>query len=425
MRVLVLGSGGREYAFALMAKQSPAATEVLVAPGNGGTASLAENVAINPSDFHQVKDLVKDRSVDLVIVGPEAPLVEGIVDFFRNDPELSQVAILGPSKEAAQLEGSKAYAKAFMKRHNIPTAAYAEFNSDTYEEALSFVKSKGAPIVVKADGLAAGKGVRVCMTEAEAEEALHDILREDQFGAAGSSVVIEEFLDGIELSVFALTDGTHYTLLPTAKDYKRIGEGDAGLNTGGMGAVSPVPFAKGVFMQKVIDKIVEPTINGLHTEKLDYRGFVYFGLINVKGEPYVIEYNARMGDPETEVVLPRVKEDLLPVLQESANGNLVTKSLEEDERAGCTVVMVSGGYPGSYEKGKRITGLDLAHDNSIVYHAGTALGNDGVMTSGGRVLAITSLAPSLKEALAASYQTIGSIDFEGAYYRKDIGFDIT
>lgn len=423
MRVLILGSGGREHALAWVAKKSDKSTKVFIAPGNGGTGEVGENVNLDPKNFDQVADFVKDHNIDLVVVGPEDPLVMGIVDFFERDERTSNIPIFGPNKEAAQLEGSKAFAKKFMARHDIPTASYREFTDNDVDEAKAYLMEKGAPIVLKADGLAAGKGVRVCFTTEEALAALEDILLDKKYGNAGARVVIEDFLDGIELSVFAICDGRNYVLLPTAKDYKRIGEGDTGLNTGGMGAISPVPFAGAELMGKIKNRVIEPTINGLQSDGIDYKGFLYFGLISVGGDPYVIEYNCRMGDPETEAVLPRVKTDLLPVMEAAAKGALNVDSLLVRDEAATTVILVSGGYPEAYEKGKSITGIS-AQDESIVFHAGTKITDNGLVTNGGRVLALTSFDANPKKALERSYQLAESIDFDGKYYRSDIGFDI-
>ncbi|MFY0674922.1 MAG: phosphoribosylamine--glycine ligase [Bacteroidia bacterium] len=424
MKILVLGSGGREHALAMSICKSPLCEKVFIAPGNGGTDQIGENVSINPGNFDEVAGFVAINKIELVVVGPEDPLVYGIVDFFETDSRTQGVPIFGPKKAAAMLEGSKAFAKAFMNKHNIPTADYKEFSDAEFDEAKTYLEEKGAPIVLKADGLAAGKGVRVCFETEEAINALEDILLDKKYGAAGAKVVIEQFLDGVELSVFAICDGKNYKLLPTAKDYKRIGEGDTGLNTGGMGAISPVPFASDELMAKVKEQVVDRTMEGLKEDGLEYRGFLYFGLINCGGDPYVIEYNCRMGDPETEAVLPRVKSDLLPEFINGANGNLdMSQELEFIDESATTVILVSGGYPEAYEKGKGIKGIP-AESDSIVFHAGTKKDHEVLKTSGGRVLAITSFDLDPKKALEKSYAIAEEIRFEGKYYRKDIGFDI-
>jgi phosphoribosylamine--glycine ligase len=424
MKVLVLGSGGREHALAMSICKSPLCEKVFIAPGNGGTDQIGENVSINPNNFDEVAGFVAINKIELVVVGPEDPLVNGVVDFFETDSRTQGVPIFGPKKAAAMLEGSKAFAKAFMNRHNIPTADYKEFSDAEFDAAKAYLEEKGAPIVLKADGLAAGKGVRVCFETEEAITALEDILLDKKYGAAGAKVVIEQFLDGVELSVFAICDGKNYKLLPTAKDYKRIGEGDTGLNTGGMGAISPVPFANDELMAKVKEQVVDRTMAGLKKDGLEYRGFLYFGLINCGGDPYVIEYNCRMGDPETEAVLPRIKSDLLPEFINGAKGNLdMSQELEFIDESATTVILVSGGYPESYEKGKGIKGIP-AESESIVFHAGTKKENEVLKTSGGRVLAITSFDLDPKKALEKSYAIAEEIRFEGKYYRKDIGFDI-
>lgn len=423
MNVLILGSGGREHALARTVAKSEMCEKVYVAPGNGGTEDVAENIQIDVKNFDQIADFVQAKQIGLVVVGPEDPLVMGIVDFFETDSRTQGVEIFGPNKACAMLEGSKAFAKEFMKRHDIPTAEYQEFTDEQFDEAKTYIINEGAPIVLKADGLAAGKGVRVCFGLAEALEALEDILLDKKYGAAGASVVIEQFLEGIELSVFAICDGKNYVLLPTAKDYKRIGENDTGLNTGGMGAISPVPFADEELMTKVKDRVVDPTINGLQKEGMFYKGFLYFGLMRVNGDPYVIEYNCRMGDPETEAVLPRVKTDLLPVMLSASKGSLSVTSLDFTDEGAATVILVSGGYPESYEKGKAITGIHASNDTEV-FHAGTKLLDGELVTSGGRVLALTSLNKNLKEALQKSYEAAEAIDFENKYFRTDIGFDI-
>lgn len=424
MKVLVLGSGGREHAIARTVCKSPLCEKVFIAPGNGGTQEIGENVNIDPNNFDAVAGFVAINKIEFVIVGPEDPLVNGIVDFFEKDDRTKDVPIFGPKSAAAMLEGSKAFAKDFMKRHNIPTAAYQEFSDAEFDKAKAYIEKEGAPIVLKADGLAAGKGVRVCFTVEEALTALDDILLDKKYGQAGAKVVIEQFLDGLELSAFAICDGKNYTLLPTAKDYKRIGEGDTGLNTGGMGAISPVPFADNALMEKVVSQVVAPTMTGLQADGLEYRGFLYFGLIRVNNEPFVIEYNCRMGDPETEAVLPRVSSDLLPVMLNAAKGTLGEGvQLETIEESATTVILVSGGYPEAYEKGKGIKGIPKEGE-TIVFHAGTKKDNEILVTNGGRVFAITSFDLDAKEALKKSYKVADEIRFEGKYYRKDIGFDI-
>ncbi len=422
MNVLILGSGGREHAFAWRMRSSKYLNNLYIAPGNAGTASLGTNVPISPTDFLALKSFALENDVDMIVVGPEDPLVQGIYDYIRNDEDICHVAVIGPSKKGAQLEGSKDFAKAFMGRHNIPTARHKTITLENLEEGNHFLESLQPPYVLKADGLAAGKGVLIVEDENEAKRLLREMLN-GMFGTAGNRVVIEEFLKGIECSVFVLTDGKSYKILPVAKDYKRIGEGDSGLNTGGMGAVSPVPFADATFMEKVEQRIIIPTINGIRQERIDYKGFIFFGLINVDGEPKVIEYNVRMGDPETEVVLPLVKSDLLELFVGVATETLGEKRIEIDNRFAVTVMMVSGGYPGNYEKGKVISGIGEITD-SIVFHAGTTQQGDETVTSGGRVLAVTSYGDTINEALNNSYRNIGKISFENSYYRKDIGFDL-
>jgi phosphoribosylamine--glycine ligase len=423
MNILLLGSGGREHALAYKMLQSPLCDNLIVAPGNAGTAGIAKNINISPVDFIAVKQLVLQESINMVVVGPEDPLVKGIYDFFKNDPELADVPVIGPSKHGAELEGSKEFAKKFLVKNNIPTAAYDSFTKETVEEGCAFLETLKAPYVLKADGLAAGKGVLILQDLAEAQQELRNMLVGEKFGEASTKVVIEEFLDGIELSCFVLTDGKSYKLLPTAKDYKRIGEGDAGLNTGGMGAVSPVPFADAAFMEKVEERVVKPTIQGLINDNIDYKGFVFIGLIKVGDDPFVIEYNVRMGDPETEVVIPRLKSDLVEVFVAIANQTLNNVAFEIDTRSAATVMMVSGGYPEEYEKGKVITGLD-AVEGSIVFHAGTTLSGTDAVTAGGRVLAVTSYGNDFKEAIKKSYQNIDKLHFDKMYFRKDIGFDL-
>ena len=423
MNILLLGSGGREHAFAYLLSRSPRCKQLYIAPGNAGTALEGENVAMDATDFPKIKEFCLNKQISSVGVRPEEPLVKGIVDFFAQDTALSQIPIVGPSQKGATLEGSKEFAKEFMQRHDIPTARYASFTKDTIEEGLRFLESMKAPYVLKADGLAAGKGVVILENLQEAQAELKRMLLEEKFGTASQKVVIEEFLKGIELSCFVLTDGESYKVLPTAKDYKRIGEGDTGLNTGGMGAVSPVPFANEAFMQKIEERIIKPTIEGLKKEQITYRGFVFIGLIKVGDDPYVIEYNVRMGDPETEVVLPRLQTDLVSLLEATAKGKLKDCSLSIDPRSATTVMIVSGGYPEEYEKGKVISGLQQEGE-SIIFHAGTREKDGEVLTAGGRVLAITSLADDFKEALKKSYRRIEKISFENMYYRKDIGMDL-
>ena len=423
MNILILGSGGREHTFAHMLSRSTHCDKLFVAPGNAGTAKIAENVPLSVTDFEAVKALVLKENVEMMVVGPEDPLVNGIVDFFNQDEQLKQVAVIGPSKRGALLEGSKERAKEFMSMYNIPTAAYESFTKESLQAGKDFLTTLKPPYVLKADGLAAGKGVLILNSLEQAKKELENMLSNNKFGSAGNTVVIEEFLDGIELSVFVLTDGRDYKILPTAKDYKRIGEGDTGLNTGGMGAISPVPFADEVFMKKVEDRIVKPTIAGLEAEEIDYKGFVFIGLIKVEGEPYVIEYNVRMGDPETEVVLPRIESDLVEVFQKVAGGNLSEVDLQVKKEAAATLMLVSGGYPETYEKGMEITGLDEIED-SVVFHAGTAERNGKVVTNGGRVLAITSFGKDFPAAIKKSYQNAEKLHFDKMYFRKDIGFDL-
>jgi len=422
MNVLLLGSGGREHALAWKMVQSPRLTKLYIAPGNAGTRELAENVDIRVTDFEAIARFVEEKRIDMLVVGPEDPLVEGVRDFLEGDPRFSQLLIVGPGKAGALLEGSKDYAKEFMARHGIPTAAYLTVTAENLEEGLAFLKKLQPPYVLKADGLAAGKGVLILENRAEAERELR-LMLDGKFGKASSRVVIEEFLAGIELSVFALTDGKDYRILGSAKDYKRVGEGDTGLNTGGMGAVSPVPFADEAFCRKVEERIVRPTVEGLFRERIDYRGFIFFGLMNVGGEPYVIEYNVRMGDPETEVVLPRLQTDLLTLFEATAKGELGSVNIVLDERFCTTVMLVADGYPCAYEKGKTITGLDQVRE-SIVFHAGTKWTGTEVVTNGGRVLSISSFGSTKEEALQLSYQNAEVICFEGKRFRRDIGADL-
>jgi len=423
MNILVLGSGGREHTFAWKLAQSPKCKNLFVAPGNSGTAAIAKNVPISVTDFKAIKDVVLDNNITMIVVGPEDPLVEGIHDFFLNDEALKNVVVIGPQKAAATLEGSKEFAKEFLFRHNIPTAAYQSFNASNVEEGYTFLETLTAPYVLKADGLAAGKGVLILNDLDEAKAELKAMLVDAKFGTASTKVVIEEFLDGIELSCFVLTDGKNYKILPTAKDYKRIGEGDTGLNTGGMGAVSPVPFATPEFLSKIEERIVKPTINGFQKDNMPYVGFVFIGLIKVGDDPMVIEYNVRMGDPETEVVLPRLKNDLVEVFEAMGNQTLDQIDIEVDERAATTIMLVSGGYPEAYEKGKVITGVDQITD-SIAFHAGAQLKNNQIVTSGGRVMAITSYGDTYQEAIKKSYQSISKLNFDKMNYRTDIGFDL-
>lgn len=423
MNILILGSGGREHTFAWKLSQSNKLSKLFVAPGNAGTAEIAINVPIGVNDFEAIKRLVLKESIELVLVGPEDPLVNGIHDFFLNDKELNNVAVIGPEKLAATLEGSKEFAKEFMMRHQIPTAQYKSFTSDTVNQGFKFLEELNPPYVLKADGLAAGKGVVILNDLNEAKIELKAMLVDKKFGSASATVVIEEFLDGIELSVFVLTDGESYKVLPTAKDYKRIGEGDTGLNTGGMGAISPVPFASKEFMDKIEQRIVKPTVEGLKKDNMPYKGFIFIGLIKVGEDPKVIEYNVRMGDPETEVVLPRIKNDLVELLQAVANEKLSEVELLLDDRTATTVMTVSGGYPGSYEKEKEIKGIETIED-SLVFHAGTTIKNGKVVTNGGRVLAITSFGSDFKSALSKSYHNVEKLSFEGMNYRKDLGFDL-
>ena len=423
MNVLVLGSGGREHTFAWKIAKSPLCADLYVAPGNSGTASIATNLDISVTDFEGIKSAVLNHNIEMLVVGPEDPLVNGVHDFFLNDDALKHVAVIGPQKAAATLEGSKEFAKEFLFRHNIPTAAYQSFTANDLEKGFSFLETLSPPYVLKADGLAAGKGVLIIDNLDEAKSELKNMLVDSKFGNASSKVVIEEFLDGIELSCFVLTDGIHYKLLPTAKDYKRIGEGDTGLNTGGMGAISPVPFADEALLKKIEERIVKPTIEGLKKDKTPYKGFIFIGLIVVNNEPLVIEYNVRMGDPETEAVLPRINTDLMEIFIAIKNQNLNTINLEVNPKTATTVVLVSGGYPEAYEKGKTISGFENVQE-AIVFHAGAQHSNDEVVTSGGRVMAITALGSDHKEALNKAYNEISKIKFEGMNFRKDLGFDL-
>ena len=423
MNVLILGSGGREHAIAWKLKQSNKLKNLYISPGNAGTKELGININTDVDNFKEIKKIVLENNINLVIVGPEVPLVNGIHDYFLKDTSLKNCKVIGPEKLAAQLEGSKEFAKEFMFRHNIPTAAYKSFTKGSLEKGYQFLEELKPPYVLKADGLAAGKGVVILNDLNEAKAELKSMLADQKFGAASNKVVIEEFLDGIEMSCFIITDGKNYVSLPNAKDYKRIGEGDTGLNTGGMGAISPVPFATKEYLKKVEERVIKPTVLGLQKDKIPYIGFIFFGLIRVKGEPKVIEYNCRMGDPETEAVIPRIKSDLLELFIATANNNLENYEIEIDKKAACTVMLVSGGYPEAYEKGKNITGLDDANE-SLLFHAGTTVKNNQIVTNGGRVIAVTSLDDNYKEALKKSYKNIKKIHFDGMNYRKDIGFDL-
>ena len=420
MNILIVGSGGREHALAWKISQSPLLKQLYIAPGNAGTSQLGENIPVDGTDFEGLKKIVLEKKIDMVVVGPEVPLVAGLHDFFDNDPKLKNVKVFGPGKEGAKLEGSKDFSKAFMQRNDIPTAAYHTVS--TVEEGIKVLSSMKAPFVLKADGLAAGKGVLIIDNQKEAESALKEMLN-GKFGDAGKKVVLEEFLSGIELSVFVVTDGKNYCLLPEAKDYKRIGEGDTGLNTGGMGSISPVPFADKAFMDKVEKRIISPTIEGLQKEGIPYEGFIFFGLINCGGDPYLIEYNVRMGDPETESVMLRVKSDLVEILSSAVDGNLIQGSVEIDKRTAASVIMVSGGYPGSYKNGLLISGCDDVK-GSVLFHSGTINKDGHIVTAGGRVISVSSYGKNMEEALKVSYHNVSKVYFEGSYYRKDIGFDI-
>jgi len=423
MRVLILGSGGREHAFGLKISQSTLLDKLFIAPGNAGTGNVGENVNIAVDDFKGIKKFVIENKISLVLVGPEDPLVKGIHDFFLADKELCKVTVVGPKQDGARLEGSKEFAKEFMKKHNIPTAKYHSFTKDTLKEGEAYLDTLKAPYVLKADGLAAGKGVLILKDLKEAKKELKSMLTDNKFGEASHTVVIEEFMKGVECSVFVLTDGISYKILPPAKDYKRVGEKDSGLNTGGMGAVSPVPFADHVFMDRIENQIVIPTIKGLKEDKIDYRGFIFIGIMNVGGEPYVIEYNCRMGDPETEVVLPRIKSDMIDLFEGIATQTLSERHLEFEDRSAATIVLVSGGYPEEFENGKAITGLDAA-ENCIVFHSGTIEKGGKVVTNGGRVIAVTALGKDIEQAVERANKGAEAINYDKKYYRKDIGFDL-
>jgi phosphoribosylamine--glycine ligase len=423
MNILIVGSGGREHTLAWKLNQSKSCEQLFIAPGNAGTAECGTNVNIKTTNFEKLATFCLDNKIAMLVVGPEEPLVKGIYDFFKNNKATAHIDVIGPSQQAAQLEGSKAFSKAFMQRHHIPTAGYKEFDSSNYKEGIEYIRNHSLPIVLKADGLAAGKGVIIAATHQEALAEFELMIQHSKFGEASKKVVIEQFLDGIELSVFVLTDGKNYVLLPEAKDYKRIGVGDTGLNTGGMGAVSPVQFADAVFMQKVKERIVEPTINGLHTEKLEYIGIVFIGLIKVNNEPLVIEYNCRLGDPETEVVIPRIKNDLVQLFLDTAQQKLDKVVIETNPQTAVTVVAVSGGYPEEYQSGKAITGLDTASKGTVIFHSGTKKEGETILSNGGRVLAVTSFGNSVTEAVAQSNQTLQQVHFEDMFFRNDIGYE--
>lgn len=424
MNFLLLGSGGREHALAWKISQSPLCDQLYIAPGNAGTAGNGTNLDIAVTDFEKIKEACLQHRINMVIPGPEVPLVKGIADFFKQDLELEHIQVIGPCRSGAQLEGSKAFAKQFMHDNRIPTAGYQEFTTDDFEDGKKYIEQHPLPVVLKADGLAAGKGVVICETHDEALKVFEQMIKEEKFGEAGHRVVVEEFLEGVELSVFVLTDGKDYLILPEAKDYKRIGEGDTGLNTGGMGAVSPVPYINNPFMKKIENRIIEPTVKGIQKDGLDYKGFIFFGLIKVNDDPYVIEYNCRMGDPEAEVVLPRIQNDLVTLFQSVGEGTLSEQTIQTDQRFAATVVLVSGGYPGDYEKGKVIHNLTQSlAENILIFHAGTANKNGEIVTNGGRVLALTSLSGTLQQAVHHSNKVAEKIEFEGKYYRKDIGWE--
>ncbi len=424
MNILLLGSGGREHALAWKMSKSRECSKLFIAPGNTGTALCGTNVEISATDFDGLSKFCVENAIDMLVVGPEEPLVKGVYDYFKSDAALKHIIVIGPSKTGAQLEGSKAFAKAFMDRHGIPSAAYREFNLDNYEDGVGYLQAHSLPIVLKADGLAAGKGVIICQNHVEAIAEFELMIMQSKFGDASKKVVVEDFLSGIELSVFVLTDGKNYVILPEAKDYKRIGEGDKGLNTGGMGAISPVPFADKAFMKKITDKIIVPTIEGIKKEKIEYCGFIFIGVIKVNDEPYVIEYNCRMGDPETEVVIPRLKNDLVTLFKTTAAQKLDTVTIETDQRSAATVVAVSGGYPNDYEKGMVIDGLDLVQEeDAFIFHAGTKQQDDAIVTNGGRVMAVTSFGSNLKNAVSKSKAILEIIHFDGMHFRKDIGFE--
>lgn len=426
MNILILGSGGREHAFAWKIKQSPLCSQLFIAPGNAGTLLCGENVNIAVSDFEAIHRFCIDKQIEMVIVGPEDPLVLGIYDFFKKEKSLKNISIIGPSAAGAQLEGSKAFSKQFMQRHQIPTAAYAEFTEANFAEGITYLKNHTLPIVLKADGLAAGKGVVICEDTDESKAVFTAMIKEKQFGEASAKVVVEEFLQGIEVSVFVLTNGKDYKIIGHAKDYKRIGEGDTGPNTGGMGCVSPVPFINDDFMQEIEKTIIAPTIKGINEEQLEYKGFIFFGLIKVNDEPFLIEYNCRMGDPETEVVLPKLKNDLVELFLSLNNNTLQNRVIEIDEKTCCTVVAVSGGYPGNYKKNLTIAGLPATvNADALIFHAGTKQSGNDVVTNGGRVLAVTSFGENIKEAVSNSADILNRISFEGMYFRKDIGYEFT